>query len=588
MLGVVLALTLVVVLTVMAIPMSSQNVWTLDEVSEHDGLVVGALLGAAGTWIVDQLTTYPSGHRRIWEHLRIAAYSLVVLAIIPLPLLAFHWGFSVRIAGVMAPEVLQREVGYHRANDYWCSNKLDDVVIARERNRLDASLALFGLSTSGQMTEKLGETGRRLVSCAPVPMLADAQRSKPCKCLKVFAAEEEVGVEFLRERLESVETSQAPATDVRSALTGWSAFAGAIALAMALISALRPAWMRRFSAIGFFGVARKWSEPGWFVGGLRRLDHRLLIDRPIDWATRLHVPATFTLVVALMILLDPIALVHEHQGLVYGLVLLSWPICLWVSLAVTTPLTKPHDLHRTLLLRFLVNAMPLLMVTAAVDWVGGEPSNMAAPIWRFDLVLAAFLACQAVSASFGPEKPMATFWGVVARFLADGLMLVCFLVLLKLGLSQSQRLIESISDLRLDSALYMDFGSVAVWIAVERLVVWWGQRRASDSEVIRGALRVLLMAAPAVFLYPASMAGLMLADALELDYLQNRQVADALLDLEVVLTGWLLFAFNIFVLYLTLRWFVTPILRTLVRLRVAPADTSEVPLAWWWWVSGRG
>jgi hypothetical protein len=56
MLGVVLALTLVVVLTVMAIPMSSQNVWTLDEVSKHGSFVVGALLGAAGAWIVDQLT----------------------------------------------------------------------------------------------------------------------------------------------------------------------------------------------------------------------------------------------------------------------------------------------------------------------------------------------------------------------------------------------------------------------------------------------------------------------------------------------------------------------------------------------------
>ncbi|MBA2591887.1 MAG: hypothetical protein M3495_10865 [Pseudomonadota bacterium] len=298
----------------LVVPMTTQNVWTEAQIGNAVSLADMLMLIAIFFWARIQLR-YAVGELRLVDQLHSAMYNVLAIAALSLPSQALHGALSYRVARVMPSQEFQEHWGFHQKWDFWCcSGKVEPAAVAAERERLDASLRRFGLSTDGEILPE-GALPEGTLPEGILPEGQDLCPRRPAPCLLMRDTQGNVRPHLLAERLRSIATHQTAASAgvwqmlafaVRG-LADRAAAIGVAALLLMLLAVPRHVWPRRFVRFDPLSGRRRLELRLWLPQVLTRLDRRLLLHRPMFWATRAHVflfhALTLGLVLSLLSLL---------------------------------------------------------------------------------------------------------------------------------------------------------------------------------------------------------------------------------------------------------------------------------------------
>lgn len=540
-----------------AVPMTSRDVWTSREVFHVVGPFSLATLLAAGLWARAQ-ARHPVGYRRPAELVRITGYSLIALVVWFVPLMTFNVSLSTRIAGVITPEALQRQLDYHKAHGFWCCAKLDSAMIARERTKLDASLAELGLSTTGELREMDSDQGESPFAKDRCPGLFQNAHERqepepepePWACLVVRDSNGEIRTHLLRERLESVYDEQAEVLNEQVAawrLIGAALFATPWALMLTLFGAPH-AWRRRLSGARLLPSALKWRQGGWIPKLLRRLDHQFLINRPVEWVARALVPYCLMLGVPFVGIVLALLGRLWWMELCFALSSLGFSLGCWLLVRRALPIgvVTIGNLRRAIALTVLVNVVTSSMVAWVITGMLTHDLTGSLAVVEIVLVLAPFVFTPALLLSI-----------VAARFKSalSGFAAACIFFLWMIPVSALLASLD-MDVTETDRVHLWVIINAGVWITAERLAARHTRNRTFNPATMRLAFSILTLTAPTVFGFAFLLVGRLLLDALGLNVDEFWLVPVGLCVLA---------------LYATYRWLLAHTLTILLRLRLAPA-----------------
>ena len=280
----------------LAVPMTSENVWTLVQIANVVGLLEMLMLISAVFWARVQLG-YAVGEQRLARHVQAGAYSTLAISALLLPPQALQGGLSYRVAGVMPRHEFKEHWAYHEKWDFWCcSTKIREDAVEAERARLTKSLRRFGLTTDFEILPPGSSSGPEETEFCPLRQTKDLIIGEG-PCLRILDAQGEVRPHLLRERLHSIAAHQAATgagawhilSVIGNELSNRVGLVCGAAAILVLLSIPRYVWPRRFLTLDPLGRHRRLEIRLWLPQILRRLDRRLLLRRPMFWATRAHV-----------------------------------------------------------------------------------------------------------------------------------------------------------------------------------------------------------------------------------------------------------------------------------------------------------
>lgn len=269
----------------MAQSMTPATVWTAAGVDNAVVLADVAAALLAATWLWRQ-ARYPLGEVGAWRLLIVGVCTAIGLAMLLTPALLLRGTLNWQVAKAMPADEFRAHWELHASHGFWCCSNEFPRELDQERQ---ASLQRFGLTTKGE----------------PV---ASSWGDKVCpaearQCLLTYDAAGIPAPRLLGERLRNVSAQQAIGATTPLAMVSTSGLAErlALALTMALVAVLasvpRHVWVRRFVWIDPLSGHRHLDLRLWLPGWLRRLDRRLLLNRPMTWATRVHVFVYHTLTI---------------------------------------------------------------------------------------------------------------------------------------------------------------------------------------------------------------------------------------------------------------------------------------------------
>lgn len=297
----------------LAVPMTSANVWTQVQIASLVGLLEMLMLIPAVFWARVQ-RGYAVGEQRLARHVQAGVYSALAITALLLPPQALQGGLSYRVAGVMPRHEFKERWAYHEEWDFWCcSSKIREDAVEAERARLTESLRPFGLTTDGEILPPGSRSGPEEPAFCPLRQTKDLIIGES-PCLRIHDAQGQVRPHLLRERLHSIAAHQAATgagawqilSVIGKGLSNRVGLACGAAAILVLLSIPHYVWPRRFLTLDPIGRHRRLEIRLWLPQILRRLDRRLLLRRPMFWATRAHVflfhALTIGLVLSLVIL----------------------------------------------------------------------------------------------------------------------------------------------------------------------------------------------------------------------------------------------------------------------------------------------
>lgn len=335
------------------------------------GTMLGFSLSVGGValWCRKQMQT-PLGERRWTSRVLLTAADAAVVAALFAPLWITILPLTYLTAHSMPTATLNEELPFHRDHGYWrCIDPANFyAIIAESRQRLEASLAHFGMTTMGTSISQLCPTDLGDVSGLTLVTLN--------------AGSIETSTEALQERLESIADSKQLWEEndgplVQLFFGEYVTIVLMIAAGVSLLLAIRgtPRYVIDRSIAPYVPYHR--LEPSHFLprvmpAWLARLDRHLRLHRPVFWATRAHVVALYsvcwlaTLITAGFLLREDIArarvamsITNDDDFVYLGLSALGLPLVWALSMRRgDVPATSPAS-SKLLVDGFCLAVLPL-------------------------------------------------------------------------------------------------------------------------------------------------------------------------------------------------------------------------------------
>jgi hypothetical protein len=287
--------------------------------------------GGVALWSSKQIKT-PLGERRWASRVSVTLTNTGIVAALFLPLWITILPLTHLVAHSVPSAAFYEELQFHREHDYWrcLDHGKGYAVISENRQRLDASLALFGMRTRGELAPE---------RCSPETDQGVTRWTLQTWNTGSSEKRNPNDTEELQRRLEAIAYSKQLWQEHDGRLFDVLAndyvklvFMIAMGVSMLLVARDTPRYIiDRFLAryVPYGRIEPSRLHPRLMPAWLAKLDRHLLLRRPVFWATRAHIAAFYsvcwlaTLVTAGLLMPEALARTRLAESIVMDGILLN-------------------------------------------------------------------------------------------------------------------------------------------------------------------------------------------------------------------------------------------------------------------------